>query len=418
MPRPPRRVPLGADDGAALRQRTTIEPAPAGPPPEPVKPPRPWYLIPVLLAVLAAGAGVGWLVRDQAADAGGQLVPAGGFDPGDVLKTSGPAVVRVYSLSCSGSGRATGVMIGDDRVLTVASALTGPVAVAVQTADGRIREARVIGADTGGPGAAAGSGVAVLQVRGEPFAVEPAELAASVPADATEDVPVVGYRDDARQVVNMHAITTTPSGLDVAGVSGLFPVSSAGAPVFDRSGQVIAMLVRAGPGGARTVGLAKLRQLVRGGGLSAMRRPDDCRQGQGSPLPVVPVLAGPGGDLAHEAQEVLGDYLTQINRHDVRAVRELMTGYLLRDRTLSQMRVQYRWMTTFDPVIRNVVKDGDGAQVEMTHAELRAPDDEHEHLQCLRYDLIYRIKPVDGVMNIDAVNKPGSGNPWRGCDTN
>jgi hypothetical protein len=396
-----------------LRQRTAIEPgrsgSPPGPPPEPVRPPRPWYLIPVLLAVLAAGAGVGWLVRDQA-DAGGAPVAQADFDPGDVVKTTGPAVVRVYSLSCSGSGRATGVMIDYDRVLTVASALAGPVAVAVQTADGRIREARVIGQDT------LGSGVAMLQVRGDPLGVEPAGLAASVPADTTQDVPVIGYRDDAKQVVNMHAITTTPSGFDVAGVSGLFPASSAGAPVLDRSGNVIAMLVRAGPDGARTIGLAKLRQLARGGGLSAMRRPDDCRQGQGSALPVVPTLAGPGGDLAREAQKVLGDYVTQINHHDVRAVRELFTGYLLRGRTLSDMRAQYRWMTIFDPVIHNVVKDGDGAQVEMTHVELRAPDEMYKNLQCLRFDIVYRLKRVDGVLNIEAANKPDSSVNWRECD--
>jgi hypothetical protein len=396
-----------------LRQRTTIEPgrsgSPPSPPPEPVRPPRPWYLIPVLLAVLAAGAGVGWLVRDQA-DAGGAPLGQADFDPDDVVKTTGPAVVRVYALSCSGTGRATGVMIDDDRVLTVAGALTGPVAVAVHTADGRIREARVIGQDT------LGSGVAVLQVRGEPLGIEPAGLAASVPADTTQDVPVIGYRDDTKQVVNMHAITTTPSGSDVAGVSGLFPASSAGAPVLDRSGNVIAMLVRAGPDGARTVGLAKLRQLARGVGLSAMRRRDDCRQGQGSALPLVPTLAGPGGDLARESQKVLGEYLTEINRHNVQAVRDLMTGGLLENRTRSDMRAQYRWMTIFDPVIHNVVKDGDGAQVEMTHAELRAPDEEHENLQCLRYDIVYRMKRVDGELNLESVVRPDSAKRWSECD--
>lgn len=359
--------------------------------------------------MLAAGAGVGWLVRDQA-DAGGAPLAQAGFDPGDVVKTTGPAVVRIYSLSCSGTGRATGVMIDDNRVLTVAAALAGPVAVAVQTADGRIREARVIGADT------SASGVAVLQVRGQPLGVEPAGLAASVPADTTQDVPVLGYRDDGKQVVNMHAITTTPSGADVAGISGLFPASSAGAPVLDRSGNVIAMLVRADQDGARTVGLAKLRQLVRGGGLSAMRRPDGCRQGQGSALPVVPTLAGPGGDLAREAQKVLGDYVTQINRHDVRGVRDLFTGRLLDGRTRSDMREQYRWMTIFDPVIHNVVKDGDGAQVEMTHAELRAPDEEHDNLQCLRYDIVYRLERVKGALNLESVVLPDPSKPWTECD--
>ena len=71
-----------------------------------------------------------------------------------------------------------------------------------------------------------------------------------------------------------------------------------------------------------------------------MRRPDDCPQGQGSPRPVVPTLAGPGGDLAREAQKVLGDYVTEINHHDVRAVRELFTGYMLHSRTLSDMRAR------------------------------------------------------------------------------
>jgi Trypsin-like peptidase domain len=393
-----------------LRTRTHIEPRlPGGGgagEQGPVRPPRPWYLIPIVLAVLAAGVGAGWLAREQA---GGDLVETG-FDPDDVLKTTGPAVVRVYASSCSGSGRATGVMLGDGRVLTVAAALSGPISVAIQTPDGRIREARVIGADT------TGSGIAVLQVRGDPLDVKPAELAASVPADTTKDVPVIGYADDAKQVVDMHAITTTTDGSDITGISGLFPISSAGAPVLDRSGHLMAMLIRTGSGGARTVGLAKLRQLATGGQLVAMRKPADCSEGRGSLLPVVPVLAGPGGDLARETQKMLGEYVTEVNRHNVRAVRDMFTG-VVRDRTLDQMRAQYRTLTIFDPVIRNVVKDGDGAQVEMTHAALRAPDPDLDNLYCLRYDILYRLERVDGDLKIAATNKPDSSRGFEDCDT-
>jgi Trypsin-like peptidase domain len=407
IPRPPRRVPPGAD-GTALRGRTAIETGAGGGarPSRPVRPPRAWYLLPLLIAVIAAGAGVGWLVREQG---DGNPPLSGGFDPDDVLKSAGPAVVKVHASACTGDGLATGVMIDRNRVLTVASALEGPIAVAVETADGRVREATVTGVDD------AGTGVAELKVLGAPLDVPVPSLAEALPADDGNDVPVVGFSDGGEQQVDLHAITRTADGSGLTGVSGLLPAASAGAPVFDRNGRTIGLLTTAGSDGATAVGLHVLREFrAQSRRLKVEDRPD-CHDSKGVPTPVVPALDGPSGPLATETQTLLGEYVTRINRHDPQGVRDLFTGALLLDRTLEAMREQYRMLLVFEPVIHSVVKDGDGARVEMTHTGLDYPRKTAQNLRCLRYNIGYELERVDGELRIANVYRAGGSAAFTDC---
>ena len=412
-PRPPRRVPPGAGDGTALRSRTTIEARPgagAEPGRGPVRPPRPWYLIPVVLAVLAAGAGVGWLAREQA---DGELI-ATGFDPDNVLKSVGPAVVRVHASTCAtkglvgGTGRATGVFVDPDTVLTVATAIKNPVAVAIETADGRVRDAQVEGVDK--------TGVAVLRVYGDPLGLPIPELAASTPA-GTDDVPVVGFGDDDTQTVELHAVTRSTDGSAITGTSGLLPAGYAGAPVLDRQGHAIGLVTRTGPNGATAIGLPALRQFQqRSRQLAVAQLPTGCTEGKGPQSAVVPAMDGPSGPLATESRELLGRYVTAINRHDVTAVLALFTGKLA-DRTWSEMREQYRWEALFGTSIRVVSADGDGAQVQMTQTSLQRPGPGEGEYRCRRYDVTYGLSRVDGKLKIDYATPTNRDSqvPYRSC---
>lgn len=395
IPRPPRRVPPGADDGTALRSRTTIEARPGTTPsPGPVRPPRPWYLIPVVLAVLAAGAGAGWLARAQA---DGELI-ATGFDPDDVLDSAGPAVVRVHASTCAtkglsgGTGRATGVFIDDDTVLTVAAAIRNPVAVAIETADGRIRDAQVEGVDR--------TGVAVLRVYGDPLDIEIPEPATSTPA-GTDDVPVVGFDDDDRQSVELHATSRTADGSEITGTSGLLPAGYAGAPVFDRDGHTIGLVTKTGPSGATAIGIDAIRGFQqRSRQLFVAQLPTGCTEGKGPQSVVVPAMDGPSGTLANESRDLLSRYVTAINRHDVDAVLDLFTGRLA-ERSRSEMRAQYRWMSIFGTTIRTVSADGDGAQVQMTQTSLQRQGSQPGENRCRRYDITYGLTRVDGQLKIE-----------------
>lgn len=382
LPRPPRRVPAGADSGTAMRARTVIEARPGRPqrPRPPVRPPRAWYLLPLLIAVILAGAGTGWLIRERAA----------AFDLEQIVDEAGPAVVRVHATSCSGTGLATGLLVDDDLVLTVASALRGPVSVAVETADGRVRPGQVDGVDA--------AGVAVVRLLGEPLGISPVPLADVTPVDGL-DVPVLGYIDN-RQDADLHAITRAAGADDLSGVSGLLPASAAGSAVLDRQGRAIGLITQPTQTATRAVGLDVLREFVgRSRKISVERAVPGCTA-KGAQTAVVPDLDGPSGPLAEQAQTALGEFLTAINRHDPQAVLDASAGRLAK-RLPSKLEAQYRMEYNFGAVIRSVRQDGDGAQAEMTFTTLQAMKAAPLNHKCLRYDILYELDRVNGKLRVE-----------------
>ena len=395
LPRPPRRVPPGAENGVP---HTVIEARQAGAR-KTARPPRAWYLLPVMILVVAAGAGGGWAVHER-----GGVVDTNKLDLDDISKNVGPAVVRVHGSVCEGTGAGTGILIDKDRVLTPASAIRHWVSVAVETADGRVRPAQVDGVDA--------SGIAELRLLGDPLDVEPVEVAAQTPSDGL-DVAVIGY-DGGTQTADPHAIVQPSAGADLTGVSGLLPSSAVGSAVLDRGGHAIGMVTAADPSGARAVGLSVLRGIV-DRTSQPTAEPKGCREPKGPQGPVVPELAGPSGKLAEDAQRTLGEFLTAINRHDEQAVYDLMTGEQRDRSSIEAMEEQYRTEYDFQPKILSVRRDGDGAQVEWTFTSLQAPKPKIPH-PCVRYDLVYYLKPADGQLRIEGVKSAREGDPaWRPC---
>jgi len=401
LPRPPRRVPPGADSGIP---RTVIEARQAAV--RVARPPRAWYLVPLTIAVIAAGAGAGWAVRERGDLFGpgpGTGTTTGSLDLKAIRRQAGPAVVRVHASTCSGTGLATGLLIGDDRVLTVMPAVRGSVGAAIETADGRVRPATV--------GVDPATGLAVLSLSGDPLGVEPLQVASGTPSDGL-DVAVIGF-DGATQTADPHAIVQPSPGADLNGVTGLLPASVAGSAVLDRSGRLIGIVTSAGAAGARAVGLSVLREYAANARTTDVDKPS-CREAKGPQTPVVPRLDGPTGALAEEVQELLGTFLTAVNRHDGQAVLDATTGRLA-DRSPREYEEQYRNEANFGAVIRSVQQDGDGAQAVMTFTVLQAPRKDIPY-RCLRYAVRYFLVRDNGELRVEWVTTARSTEQsWLPC---
>jgi hypothetical protein len=387
LPRPPRRVPPGAESGVP---QTVLE-ARQSAVRRTARGPRAWYLLPVAIAVIAAGAGVGWAVHER-----GDILGTGRLDLDEIRKHQGKAVVQVHASSCSGTGLATGLLVGNDNVVTPASAIRGPVSVAIETADGRVRPATVLGVDRV-------TGLAQLQVLGDPLGIEPLRIAAQTPSDGL-DVAVIGFDGDT-QTAEPHAITQPSTGADLNGVTGLLPASAAGSAVLDRTGQAIGIVSQPDPAGTRAVGASVLREFAANSRNLSVDRPR-CSQAKGPQTPLVPALDGPNGSLAKEVQELLGTFLSAINRHDAQAVLDASSGGLA-ERSISELEDQYRYEADFNAVIHSVRQDGDGAQADMTFTTLQAVKSQIPN-RCVQYAVRYFLVRTDGKLRVDGVTSARS----------
>lgn len=219
LPRPPRRIPSWASENDETRlpsgPGTTIEPrrrtVDGGAGSEPPLPPRfrPRFVLPLVVFVLVLGAAAGWLVRADSLS----------LDPGDVLDSAGPVVVRVLATTCEGTGQASGVMLPGGTVLTATSAIRFPVSVAVLTQDGKVRRVTVRGVTA--------DGVAVLTMAGR--ADKPTAVVAPKLPDPKADRALVGYDLTGRQVVSQVGTAEQPIPL-----TGLVDAGALGAPMVDR----------------------------------------------------------------------------------------------------------------------------------------------------------------------------------------
>ena len=206
---------------------------------------------------------------------------------------------------------------------------------------------------------------------------------------------MLGYVDG-RQDIDLFGITPG-GGADLAGITSRLPPDAAGSAVLDRQGRAIGLLTQPSATGTRAVGLDVLREFKSGSRrVDFAPRPADCTEAKGPQAPVVPVLDGPNGELAEEAQRLLGDYLTALNRHDEQRVRDLFTGHLEEDdsQSIANLTKRYRMQYTFGPVIRNVQEEDNGARVQMTHTALKQPSSDTGNL--LLPALRHRLRPRPG----------------------
>jgi hypothetical protein len=318
---------------------------------------------------MAAGVGSAWAAR-QWYDA---------VDPVSAEGTVGASVVTVIATSCSGTGRSTGLVVADDRVLTVASAITGPVSVVVITSQRTIR--RVVSTAGGA------DGLAILHV--PRLGITPAPLADKPPRGGSELV-LLGRTDGGRS----QPATVT------AGEPPNVNLASYGGPLVDARNEVAGLVA----GESRVADPATLRRYA---GLVPPVTPlkrGRCAEAKGPPGEVTPVYDGPSTPLAEAARATLNRYVLAVNRHDFKAVRSTYAGRLLEQTSVDDVEKQHYSTYFIDPVIRDVAPFGDsGARARMTFVSIHAEDGPAAKVgryTCARWNLIYNMARVDGILKI------------------
>ncbi|GAA3134485.1 hypothetical protein JOF29_002216 [Kribbella aluminosa] len=337
VPRPPRRVPADAGSLTQLEAPST----PRGPEP----PPRgPWIFgrflagLVVLLVIVAGGAGTGWYLRQRSVR----------IDTLAVLKSAGPAVVRVLATTCAGTGEASGVLIDKGRVLTAASAVDQAMSIVVVAPDGRIRRANLLGTSA--------DGVAVLQSIG--FDDAPLQLPAVGPERKAERA-LIGYTAAGKQVVN-----PIGSEADPAALSEFMNPAKLGGAVVDRSGELVGVVTGATVQAATVVPLTKLREYVAPApsGITVAAA-GTCPDSHGPQGAIAPALQVAGTPLGLEVQGLLGNYLTLQNRHLFDQVQALYSPQLAKSLTPARDRQSRGTAYFFNPRITALAPDGSYARM-------------------------------------------------------
>lgn len=404
-PRPPRRIPAAA---TGANQRTSIEPrhgprsepqAPEAPSPPPTLRRRRFgllVLVLVLLAVTAAGAG--WMVREEQRE----------LDPAKVLRLNSPAVVRVLATTCGGTGQATGVRLGDDLVLTAASAIRGPVSVAVETTTGQVRRAVVLGVN-------AADGIAVLRVVG---ALQ-GGIAAPAPEEpgSSSERAILGYTADGSQTLQSAGPSKARKPL-----TQIIGEGSLGAPLLDNQGRVVGLVTGDTVAGGKVVPLERVRSYLGRPPISNEPR-GRCDEARGPQTPQTPVLTTARTPLAGEVTDLLTSFLNRLNQHDLRGVRALHTADFRARVPLDGHIAQYRTSYVFGARIGQVVTDGPLVRAEMSYTILHWTDgpigvQTGAGVTCSCWQLSYVLVRVDGKLRIFGVNGVRKDAlPWRSCDS-
>ncbi len=378
LPRPPRRIPAGA--GTLTQLQTSTPPTP----PPPAR--RPWKFgrflagFVVVLLILAAGASAGWYVRAQSL----------GIDTAKILDAVRPGVVRVLATTCEGTGEASGVLIGDDLILTAASAIKQPLSIAIVTEDGRVRRTNPLGTST--------DGVAVLRLIGR-LDDEPVPLAPANP-DPKAERALLGYT--AAGALTARSVGTTEQS---QALSSWMNQAKLGGPIVDKAGQVVGLVTGDTVPASTIVPLDKLRGYVVPNSVDLTPEAGGtCERSRGPQNAMIPELLVASTPLAVESQKLLGNYLTLMNRHDFAGLRQqvyserLLRGYS-EDRDRSSHQTSYFFGARMTEVTRYAT---DGANVRMTFTVLFSPNANGAKGQtCNRLDLRYRLVRDRGQLRLD-----------------
>lgn len=400
LPRPPRRVPPQA------QQQTVLEPGRRGPDgpvggsggrgtPEYERPLPPRFrfrfVLPLIVFVLVLGVGAGWLVREDALR----------LDADEVLKKAGPSVVRVLATTCAGTGEATGVLLPDGLILTAASAINQPMSMVIMTTDGRVRRANPLGTSA--------DGVAVLQLVGR-LDTPTAELAPKEPSDRA-DRALLGFIQAGTQTINPLGTAKEPRPL-----SSVLNSTKLGAPVLDKSGQVIGLVTGDKVPTATMIPLSRLRQYVVP--QAAELTPEaggKCARSKGPQSGITPALQVSKTPLAVEAQAMLGGYLTTMNQHDFKRVRDYYTKRLAGALSEQQDRLGHETFYGFGAKITEVTQSGEAVNVRMTFTALFSSNSRGaQGRTCSRLDNRYRLIRQAGTLRLDEAKTVTAA---QGCDT-
>lgn len=402
LPKPPRRIPswATADEEVTAGSRTTIQPRYA-PSPESGRPPRtprgPGILaiIPLVIIVLVVGVGAGWLLRSQGRSPGDLSL-----DTDTVLRATGPSVVRVLASTCAGTGEATGVLFDDGKVLTAASAIRQPVAVAIVTADGRIRRTTVVGTSA--------DGVAVLQVPGR-FDSSIATLASEAP-DTKAERAIIAFDQAGKQSIQHAGTTQEPRALPE-----FLDPASLGAPVLNRNGQVIGLVTGNTVASGKLIGLDEVRRYA-GSTPGVTAEPTGTCLAHGPRTAVQALLDVAASPLAIETQRLFTSYFKALNQHDFLAMQDTYTREFAADSTEADFDKQHGTSYAFGPVITEVGGTGDPkATARLTFTVLFSPESTGaKGTTCSRLDLRYKLVREQGRLRIDSATSVASN---QSCDT-
>ncbi|MEU4195841.1 serine protease [Kribbella sp. NPDC026611] len=392
LPRPPRRIPAGA--GTLTQLQTAPVRAPQEPPPR-----GPWIFgrflagFLVLLVVVAGGATAGWLFRSQTL----------GIDTKQVLTTVGPAVVRVLSTTCGGTGEASGVLLDNGRVLTAASAVERPLATVVVTPDGRIRRANLIGTSE--------DGVAVLQ----PIGLATGNSAKVAPGDPDPKAQraLIGYTMAGKQVANPIGSVADPTAL-----STVMNASKLGGPVVDKAGQVIGLVVGDTVQASTIVPFGKLQGYAATPPVGVTPEAGgSCTNSRGSQTPIAPELQVARTPLGVEVQKLFASYLTLENKRDFRSVQALYSPRLAKTLTVTRDAHSHATTYFFGPKLTEVSPSADGgAYARLTFNALFSPTASGaDGRNCNRLDYRYHLIRQAGKLVLDEAKSMT--NPPASCDT-
>lgn len=395
LPRPPRRVPAGADP---LRPPTVIEGRTPRKQPRQVvrRAPRAWYLIPLVLAVAAAGAGLGWMLRAEESV----------LDTDAAKRAVGSGVVTVLATACHGTGRATGFLVGDNKVITVASAIYGPVSVVVVTADGQVRSAKVMG--TGN------DGVALLRIPAPPIDGQTPPRAAKTPAVGSE-LALIG---NGNNFIGTDDVGSGTVKVTVTGPGQLRESVNAalvGSPLVNADGQIAGVLTSAGGSFVSPAGIEPYLSAAppinsTPGGV--------CPEAWGPKALVTPAFDGTPSELSGAVMQTFERYVRAVNAHTFEAVRETYAGNQLARTTLESVAKQHRTTYLFGPRVSDITPYGaGGARARMQFTTIHHTDGPAASLNggmtCARWNIIYQLEPSDGVLKISGLT---SGGKTLGCD--
>ncbi|WP_328326549.1 serine protease [Kribbella sp. NBC_00382] len=378
LPKPPRRVPSGV-----LTPLTSIEAPPPRRPAVTTQPPlpprfRPRFVVPLVVFVLVLGAGAGWLIRQDSLT----LNAAG------VLETAGPSVVKILATTCEGTGIATGVLLDDGLVLTAASAIKKPMAVALVTSTGDVRRANVLGSSA--------DGVAVLRMIGQ-LPNPAAELASKEPP-ASADRAVVGFIANGSQTIQPLGTAKSPTPL-----ASVLNATKLGGPALDGSGRVIGLITGDTVQTATIVPAAKLRQYAGTGQPGITPEPGGtCVRSRGPQAAIVPELTVANTPLAGEVQTLIGAFMTTTNRHDFVGLRALYSTRLAKNLTEEEDRQHHQTSYLFGPRIIEVTQVGETVNARVTYSVLFSPNSAGALGQtCNRLDNRYQLVREKGRLLVD-----------------
>ncbi|GAA0923459.1 hypothetical protein GCM10009554_01620 [Kribbella koreensis] len=378
LPKPPRRIPAGV-----LTPLTSIETPPPRLPGVTTQPPlppkfRPRFVVPLIVFVLVLGAGAGWLIREDSLT----------LDTAEVLRKSGPSVVKILATTCEGTGIASGVLLDNGLVLTASSAIKQPMSVALVTSTGDVRRANVLGSSA--------DGVAVLRMIGQ-LPNPTAQLASKEPPRGA-DRAVVAY------IANgLLSVLSLGSAKDPAPLTSVLNATKLGGPALDRSGRVVGLITGDTVPKATIVPLAKLRQYAGTGQPGITPEPGGtCVRSRGPSAAIVPELTVANTPLAAEVQTLIGTYMTTTNRHDFVGLRALYSARLAKSLTLAEDTEHHQTTYLFGPRIIEVTQVGETVNARVNYSVLFSPNSVGALGQsCNRLDNRYQLVREKGRLLVD-----------------